>query len=317
MQKFFGFMTLVVALAIASTPAHATTFTFIGSGGACGCDGNWDDEGDWVGGSGFPGAGDTAIIPAGKECSIDDEGNQFAAVIDVQGKLILLNDAGEGAATLTITDDSTVDGTLRIDPEARLIIADDLTITGAGGDIAIGAQSSIVNGSIDDNGTAYELTLANECGANPLDESCSVMVRGHGQINVKLNNNGIVRADVCVLEPQAAYKILELNNGAKRGSGNWEAECTGWLEVNTEVTGNGTWRIADGVSNDPATIVVNSCLMGLTGAVQMGAGTLDVNDNFCTTGLLHYVSGSGSPVIKVAAGSTAEFSVDSCGSCPQ
>lgn len=70
---------LIVACAALVAPARATTYTFTGN-----VDDDWANPNNWNPSTGFPGAGDTAIIPNNLECNVKSQ-NHAASVIQAPG----------------------------------------------------------------------------------------------------------------------------------------------------------------------------------------------------------------------------------------
>ncbi len=305
--RWYHTVPVVTVAALAAQPAAAQT-TYTGP-----TDGSWHEPTYWD--FGVPNAGIQAVIPSGKSCKIYN-GQPAAAAdsIDVDGTLTI-----QAQQTLTIDDDSQIDGTVILEGDlspsgAALLIDDDVTITGNGGEIQMWSIYSVIDTTGSDT-----LTLESDC-TGTFSVDCGLSIIGMGEINCALVNNGFVIADYC---PPGAGDgcALEINGIPTSGDGDWQARNYGRLQVEVEITGPGTWRIRHPLNNSSAIIEVNECHDELTGDVIIENGTLRINEDFCTTGDLTLAStllGSLSysePAIDVDADKAAWFSWGACVSC--
>lgn len=276
--------------------------------------GFWDDTTNWDQGH-KPQPGERAVIPSSGTCYIGADDHEEADQFHIEGVLVIPHNG-----SLTITEDSTIEGTISLQgggqtSRASLLVGADLTITGDGGVI------DMVKGSlIDDDGTdTHTLTLAGSC-TGSAQRSCSLVVHGHGHIRATLVNDAFVVADTDYnCGGRGGDCFLRLMENSKSGSGYWIAESAGgppgWLYVEAETSGSGTWLL---VSDEEAKIKIDACT-SVSGNVLVTHGIFDVDDDFCTTGVLTFDSVGAtptSPVIDVAASATAEFGVSACSACP-
>lgn len=124
-----------------------------------------------------------------------------------------------------------------------------------------------------------------------------VTLSGFGQVQLPLINNGKVIAQ--------DYGTLKIEAGGS-GSGTWAAETSdGHLQVlNTAITGNGKWELTDDAD---ARIEIDVACECLEGNVEVRQGTLDVDANFWTEGLL--TLGGQDSKIDVASLRSAKFNI--------
>ena len=117
-------------------------------------------------------------------------------------------------------------------------------------------------------------------------------------IEVGLVNNGTLLAD-------RLFNGLgiSLRGSPISGDGTWKALKEGaWpggvLSVEAAATAGGTW-----ILDSSATIRFDAASTDLAGDFQISAGTLDINQDFITSGSMHLSGGK----IEVAAGMQAQF----------
>ncbi len=329
------FVTSIIAAAVsvaaasswAEDPACETTFNYRGA------DNSWQNPDNWD--FRVPTVDDVACIPSGQVAKIppglcdggsrdkkgcitdvgcpgggtcDLDPHQVAEAIVVDGILSL-----NTYTSLTISADSTLDGDLRVDAEGTFRIDESLTITGDGGELTAVLEKcefgpptmdyvkKCVGGGSDGDpcnihgdcpgGTCTAPTLTTEGVGST--QGTSLVVNGRWQIDVALENNAYVVAD-----GTESTMPLILRDRAKSGSGSWIVEPDCVLQVDTTVTGSGTWEIPYS-----GKIVINSDCTSLSGDVTITGGTLELNDDFDTTGDLEMSAGT----INVAEGKEAEF----------
>jgi hypothetical protein len=301
---------LAAALLVAGAPVvHATTYTLTPQVGSTG---SWSDSGDWSPEGGPPGAGDVAIIPAGKTVEINQE-NEHESVgkisvgsgspggvirIDPGTSLTIIHDAGLGSSVL--------DGQLLFSgassPPGELRISGDVTIVGEGLIRGSSVTTGLTPGLIVSVGQNDSLTL----------DDPDLEVRGAIEIQVPLVNNALVS----VSDTGGNGDTLSLTTTPKSGSGKWQV-LFGKLQVDVEVTGTADWEVQRG-----GEIEINAACTALQGNVEVGTlekgGLLDVNANFATSGNL-VIQGQGGELgyvygeIDVADGVVARFAW--CPSC--
>jgi len=266
-------------IAVGAAAATGTDFTFTAYyGGAWDSENNWDPQG-------YPHAGDTATIPETHTCVIPTGEEEACASLNVEsgGTLVIA-----GTASLTLTEDSTVDGQIDMrvtgfclgdvydcdnlcaDP-GILHIAESLTITGSGGFIRAGCRKEcLVPGRISAEEDAV-LTLAS-------GPSGVLTVKGHFDLRAELVNNSVVQVDG--LSCDNPY-TMTLSTEPKSGSGTWRV-TTGYLVVGDDapVTGSATWE----VDGECAVLRIDEVCTPLSGNVRFIEGTIDVNRSFCSTG---------------------------------
>lgn len=323
MNSRIGQLALPVFLVACASTAQGENKTFVVSFGLWSASDSWFPAGE-------PDFEDQVNIPATRTCAVVNAGRE-ADTIEINGALIVDENAGIAASSIdigptgligtegdvTISDDSTIDGTLEIRATTgRLLIGLDLTITGDGGEILLERGSAI-----DDSAGTNDLTLAGSCTGDP-SRSCSLLVHGSGEIAVTLENNAYVVADngngdgSC---PGGGDCALRLTENPKSGSGFWIAEdassgTAGQLYVDAEVTGSATWQLID---DEDAQIVIASCC-AVSGDLEVSHGTFTVDDGaaFCTTGGLDFDSSAGtSPRLVIDADQSFTVGAASCSAC--
>lgn len=262
---------------------------------------NWENDNNWT--LIAPDQTLVGCIPPGKTAVISVEpADALAAVID--GTVIV--EPAVGLTPLTLYSDSTINGTLELGEIGELKIANDLTITGNGGEI-VGTSTLfgvpvgyICDDECFDSTGSTTLTVA---GVDNSNRSTSLLVHGHINIKGKLINNAYVVADagLLVLTEQTKSSV----------SGYWVAEePAGTLQVNNgvDVTGSGTWKMTG--PTFLVSIRINNSLTNLSGTVELLGGTFFVEEpcTFATTGNLTWGSASGAASIRLSGlRSTARF----------
>jgi len=132
-------------------------------------------------------------------------------------------------------------------------------------------------------------------------------VHGHIDLRAKTVNNALVGVNN-VLGASVEH-AMKLSTWPKSGSGEWYAN-DGRLEVLVSVSGSAKWRISGDSSE--ALIWINAECTDLSGNVELTQGTLDVDQNFCTSGNLTFDGRSTGTRIAVASLRSAQFG----GTCP-
>jgi len=266
---------------------------------------------------GWPVAGDTAVIPAGKTCRIlnSDSVDAQCAVIRVEASgptraTLLVEDQ----KTLTITDDSVINGSM--DLQGALLIGDNLAIRGTGGEIKGTLAAQII---VTPPGSNWILTLGNN-GPFPgmyAPREESLVMHGRMQLGARLQNDAYVIGDMGGDENSLCLSGLSKNAGP---NGYWIAETSGSLAVQCEVTGAGKWQIPYVPGWGIARIDINHPTF-VSGDVLLETGIFNCQFQFCTTGNLHWQSvarqypeapGWTSPSIKLGWLDAARFGVEMC-----
>ena len=301
---------LTMLTGVAVTPAAAADIVWIGT------DGNkWQDDTKWQGGV-EPGANDRAIINNGTRCEIDNTADAVCETIEIDNSstvrmlsssVLTLGEDGQ-EHTSYIEDGGKLE--IGYGGSATLEISGEHEIVGDVGTVVLlNAGSQIVEESDEDD----VLTIEHSCG-DTMDITCSLVLKGRGEIEVTLVNNSYVVA-------QTDDAHLELTTRDKSGDGFWIAENNGTLYVNCDITGAATWMSVD--KNDGGQILISgSGCVNSTGDVYIsGAGvglSLGAQSRFCTTGNLEFKSsqvGEGSTTTGIDVGSSnavAIFGVSEC-----
>ena len=301
---------LTMLTGVAVTPAAAADIVWIGT------DGNkLQDDTKWQGGV-EPGANDRAIINNGTRCEIDNTADAVCETIEIDNSstvrmlsssVLTLGEDGQ-EHTSYIEDGGKLE--IGYGGSATLEISGEHEIVGDVGTVVLlNAGSQIVEESDEDD----VLTIEHSCG-DTMDITCSLVLKGRGEIEVTLVNNSYVVA-------QTDNAHLELTTRDKSGDGFWIAENNGTLYVNCNITGAATWMSVD--KNDGGQILISgSGCVNSTGDVYIsGAGvglSLGAQSRFCTTGNLEFKSsqvGEGSTTTGIDVGSSnavAIFGVSEC-----
>lgn len=293
MYKLAVFVAIGVALVGAVAPAAGTDFAWEATG-----EGKyWDQTLNWNP-DGRPVAGDTVTIPSGSQYQCRIRYDEACTSYSVAGSARLIVEAG---GSLTISADSTTDsGFLELNGDdsdtADLIIAASLSIGAVSSDRGIRMSNGRI---LPAAGVTPTLTFYDEN-----DDTDPPSIRGDGDIQVKLVNEGLVQAS-------NSGKTLKLTSGEKQatyqqdGSGQWQARDGGILQVETTVTGSGKWAIFLGSQSE---IIINHCLSDLTGDVELTTGKITYNEPFCTTGQVKYKGAA----VKVKSGKSTKDGGSSC-----
>lgn len=310
------FVVPVLTVLVFCVPAVAEDYEWVGATGA-----DWDNVNHWI----LDPSGDPAIAVPGPNDQATIRANDYCHVRTVDQDIGIL--IVEGAArlsicserTLTLHDDSTVDGLVQFGCKTDLMcdgdtcqvcvtpileLAASVSITGAGGRI----ESLCFDGEIVAASASNAVLTIGPSGScsQPCAEADVVTIDPHNihtiEIKTELVNNGRVGcSDESVCE-------LILSTEDKRGCGTWFARNGGVLTVNVAVSGTGAWILetTDSFTTDLSEIVINTdCTVA--GDVDIKSGLLDVVASFCTIGGLRYDALSSNAVIKVAAGQFASF----------
>lgn len=321
-MKTFAWLKLHIASLTAgacllSAPAGlADSFTFTANGRSSGI---FNEEDNWVdefNDPGIPGFDDDATIPSGKTCTMEDR-DEWVKSITVE-----TGGSGDGVLTicsgrkLTLSEDSTVDGQIVFDscvpvaqseacPLGAIHLGQTLTIDGIG---VIEGHLNTSDTGCDPGFIRGELTgQANKILTLGTTTAHALTVVGHIEIKVETINYALVGAD-------RSTDVLKLSTHGKTGrtGGVWFCD-NGTLYVSIEVkdessTNTARWEMDEDAASS-AVIQINTACDELTGEFEIKNGTLDVNANLCTSGILTLQSVSGSqPKIDVAASTSAKFS---------
>jgi len=303
-------MAFVTLLLVAVAPVSAADITWEGNdGGSWHVGENWDRNRP-------PQPGDRAIINNGTRCEIDNTADAVCETIEIDdsstvrmlsSSVLTLGEDGQ-EHTSYIEDGGKLE--IGYGGPATLEISGEHEIVGDVGTVVLlNAGSQIVEESDEDD----VLTIEHSCG-DTMDITCSLVLKGRGEIEETLVNNSYVVA-------QTDDAHLELTTRDKSGDGFWIAENNGTLYVNCNITGAATWMSVD--KNDGGQILISgSGCVNSTGDVYIsGAGvglSLGAQSRFCTTGNLEFKSsqvGEGSTTTGIDVGSSnavAIFGVSEC-----
>ena len=229
-------------------------------------------------------------IPSQYTVKIMNETDAQADSIDLIGTLII-KDGGKltltNAADAPAHPDSEITGEMQIEKGGELFIDNNLGIKGDDGKITGLDEGAGSWAEIKGQSSSIELRIYGlSAGAAPED---SLSVQGRMYLWVRLDNDAHVIAN---------DDLLILYGDSKYGDdGFWKAEGSGTLWVYKVVTGNNDWELVDSASSK---IQFSVACTGLGGDFTISKGTLDVDQNVTTTGILTFESVSGSrPRIEV------------------
>ncbi len=231
--------------------------------------------------------------PGGGTCDLSVDDDVVALAIVVDGILELIN-----LTTLTISDDSDVDGDFRMLYDAKLLLGASLTITGNGGKIGMPQDAcgwgdprieSVSPGS-------YTLTLDSTTATY-----CDLTLMGRLYIDVVVDNRACVLANFHHVAP-LDFPVTVAKDG-NTGPGEWIVDpldgtpCE--MIFDGEVDGAGTFTVGAG-----SDMRFNDACTSLTGGFDVD-GVLWINQNVTTTGDLTLSDGG---IIRLAANKIASFS---------
>ncbi len=294
----------ILAIALGVSDAAATDYTFNATSGTWGTAANWDPAG------GPPGVNDTATIPDGKTCLVEADRSVDSIDIESGGTLRVISASGD-ARSLAIFDDSTIDGTLKLEgvssKPASLLIAGtaarrlDGTGTIEGVTPGIGLGTVLYQALCDD--ASCKLTIPD------------LTITGTVSIWTNLDFNGTVLVDdaddtIQIGHSSCATASISVSGGPSYEveAGNLVFEC---VESIITLNGEPSWTMSGGeitVTDD-----CSGCAEAVGDFVITG-GVLDVDADLCTGGTLDYrgPAAGGVATIDVASGVSATFA-GSCG----
>lgn len=297
-----------VILALACGHATATVFYYCGPLGGDWVNNNWCDAGG-EGMPGFPMFGDTAIIDAGRSCTIS-AANREVTTLNVAGTLLI-----EGGRSLNVYGDSTVDGHLGFgigqqfcapSGAAVLRIGATLTITGNGG--VIGTGGCFI-------GTA---SIAPVFPPPPVPPVLTIKDGPNGTLTVRPPDTGDLDIRIPLVNNATVggrfVGTIRLLDEPKSGCGEWLIDQDGVFIVDIEVSGGSTWTILNQFEGPNPVVEINADCKHLTGNWQIVSSTVRVvGGDLCTTGnLILEICGTNDAKIEVHPGHTASFA----GLCP-
>ena len=269
---------------------------------------HWDKSG---GGYGIPGPGDTAVIPSGKTCRIEND-DQEAEIVQVYGTLGLVGKdliLGENETPTT----STVDGTVYFEQvstvKGTLLVRDWVTFDGDG---------ELTASKGDDSDYAGWIGLyVEQVGEEP---PYQYIVRGDGIIlddtivltgtvalwcRIEITEYAVILVDHAddVFDVGGTYGMNE-RDIVLDGAGKFDVDA-GELEIGWVVFDATTprWELSGGEIELIDVPTTNSTFVGLTVQIDMSGGTLDIDDPFSTTGAFTFGGGT----IELAYGKSATF----------
>lgn len=287
-------ITAMAVIAWTNAPAVATDYTFNPTSGNWGTPGNWSP-------AGIPQDGDTATIPGGKTCRVEDDDR--AATSFQVGNFGTLKIVGH---SLTITADSSfVDkGALIFETDGgndgELVIGANLSISGDTSNIyAVDSNRGVIRTTGD-----YTLTIDGEINSGPIlwgsfDVRVNLVLNG-GQFVVESGevlNLGFQGASAASITIQGAGGQVDMGGGVLHvgvveflGGADlidWNAYAGGLIEISSVCTDCSCFR----------------------GEIVVAGGELEVNADLCTPEGLTFIGST----IEVADGVSAAFA-SNCGS---
>ncbi len=292
-------------LAFVTVPAVGHTYTFTAD------DGVWGDEDNWYSetGESYPQYADTAIIPSGKICRVEND-DQHAEIIQVSGTLGIVGKKlalgkNDGATT------STVNGTVYFKEvggvRGCLAVRDWVTIGGSGTLTASKGTDSTYAGRI--------LTYGEEQGDPPvwvvyglgliLDDT--VVLKGTVQLWCRIEIK--TEAAVVVDDPDDVFNVADvpLWNGAwvvLDGDGRFQVDAGALVFKSVQFAETTPWWNLTGGELELFDIPnCNIRFLNIPVEIVMTGGTFDINDPLSTTGGLEFSGGQ----IEVAPNKTAQF----------
>lgn len=299
-KNTFVLTIVVVGMAMATASAQ-TAYTFNVTSG------NWDDNENWLPTIGPPGADDTAIIPIGRTCKVEDA-DQAVAELNVQGTLVI---AGR-RLTLgvpTSGSESTLDGTINLKKvganDAYLKINRTVEFEGTGEIASSKADNADFEGIIERGSGAPGIvpTLRLEPG---------VTIRGSLRIltDLTLNSNATATAKAIVDDGDDTMILGEDDAIVRiaRGTGQFEVSA-GKLAIETFFfwhpiipTATPDWLISGG---EIETVIVQTKgrFFANLHSIDMTGGTLNIKDTFVMTGDCRFTGGT----LKVKSGNVVFF----------
>jgi hypothetical protein len=298
------------ALALAVPAAAAgDEFTFTATNGVWGLADNWD------GPSGeYPGADDTAIIPSGRTCRVENA-NQNARVIEVYGTLGLV---GKFLHIGDQDDDGTVEAT-------TAIIDGTFYLKSAGaypgnlrlhGPVTFDGSGTMTGKSDDGYG---EGSVAR---ADPFDTTDEMIVGEDFTIigtiifQVSIENNGTFTVDDdddtmkfgLIQQPAPEVGFYRItSDGGPEGVNGKVIVSAGTLRFQQWIrfASDNDWELSGG----EIWVEDGAMYNGRTGAVLISGGTLDLDETYRTQGCLRFYSADveGTSTIELAYGESASF----------
>ncbi len=296
MKRTITIITAIFAIAFGAAEAAATDFTFNVTSG------DWETAGHWAP-TGTPGANDTATIPNGKTCRVEQDQSADSIDIEAGGTIRVIATVGD-PLNLAIFADSTINGTLELEgvssKVAGLLIAgsDPITLNGTG--TIRGITQSVGLAAI------FYQSLCD-------DASCTLTIpdltiTGTVAVFTNLLFGGTVLVDdaddtIQLGHPSCAQASISLAGGTYEvDDGQLILEC---VESITTPNGPPTWTMTGGTLW--VTVDCSGCA-NAAGDIAISGGTLVVDAVLCTVGTFVF----NDCTIDVDSGVTATFG----GSCP-
>ena len=262
---------------IATAPALADSFTFNVTNGV------WNEASNWSPTSGPPAAGDTAEIPTGRTCRVEDD-DQACKTLEVYGTLKVDD------KTLTIDADGSgyldVDGTVEFLQSATLEVPENLSCSGDGTIQAIDGGTVTIDA---DNGTGYAWLIIEE-----------LTFKGSIEVLAYIRFDATVK--FVVDDADDDMEIGQADSGGLattvyiQGDGNFEVSA-GSLRFGKSAPDIGECNPFDGkMKVSGGTMQVTSYAQTAWGNckpnVEVSGGTLSISQSFGTKGTLIFSGGT-------------------------
>lgn len=278
-KQILALLTVIVALLDAMN-CDAASYTFNGS-----ASGLWNVNANWTPSTGFPIAGDTAIIPTGKSVTGLGGANQACATLTIQGTGTLTVDAN----TLTVSGTMTVGSSGSSAATLTIASGGTLTMTGTGsGLLAYSGTSSVITNM---NGGVFNCASGhNFSGTTPIfGNNGTVTFTGTQQ-----NFNG------------SSIKIVQGPNGVLNLNGSSSTPFGGSTILDASAVGNTVnygYTGAQNIYNNSAIHYYNLTFSG-SSAKSFGSNKATIDNRLSFQGT---ATANGAGNVIYGAGSTLEY----------
>ncbi|RJP40515.1 MAG: hypothetical protein C4547_02605 [Phycisphaerales bacterium] len=287
----------VLVVGLSAAPALGETYTFTGA-----IDCGWNVKGNWNPTSGYPGSGDTAIIPASKTvCVGEDEkspGNSDCGELVVDDTTAIVDIYDQGG-TLTIESAAEINGEIRFRGQP----GEFGPALHFGGDIAI-EGTGIIRG---DNASGLVLGRITGAAGDVVTIPSGFTIKGSISIHAELVNNGLVLVD-------DENDTLQLLTNLKSGGSTGKWKCTdGTLFVGfCTVSGSAKWVLKGDVQTSELHFASTGTTDSLSGDFDVTGGTFRIDTPLCTSGDITVKAGANNPKVIVIRNTTVTFNNPSC-----